>query len=293
MDFRVDARIVSVAKLVWCLLMTAAANPQQKAQAELDAWRAEKDGEMRASDSPLGRRLPIVLAPGSSRLGSGPENALRFESPGVPEQALEFRQEGNRTTAVALVPAVALNGELLTASAVLVPGNRLEVGPLRLVYLGGSMLSVQDAAKPELLAYKGLHYLPTDWRYRVEASFEPAESNRTLRLETTTGGERDLPFRGVLRFQVHGKPYSLEAFALGERPSDYFVIFRDASNGKKSYGAGRFLWVKGAVDGRTIVDFNQAWNPLCAYSDGFNCPLAPPENRLPIEISVGEAKYHD
>jgi uncharacterized protein len=134
--------------------------------------------------------------------------------------------------------------------------------------------------------------LPIDWRYRVEATFEPAESNKSLRLETTGGGERDLPLKGVLHFELLGKSYTLEGFTLGDRPNDLFVIFRDASNGKKSYGAGRFLWVKGAVDGHTTVDFNQAWNPLCAYSDGFNCPLAPPENRLPIEVPVGEASYH-
>jgi len=140
-------------------------------------------------------------------------------------------------------------------------------------------------------AYQGLHYLPTNWEYRVPARFEPAEAGRTLRLETTTGGLRDLPFRGVLHFEIQGRKLTLDAFALNERPNDYFVIFKDQTNGHQTYGAGRFLWVGGAVDGRTIVDFNQAWSPLCAYSDAFNCPIAPPENRLPIAIPVGEATY--
>jgi uncharacterized protein (DUF1684 family) len=96
----------------------------------------------------------------------------------------------------------------------------------------------------------------------------------------------------VLHFQLSGKPYTLEGFLLSDRPDDLFVIFRDRTNGTKTYGAGRFLWVKGPVDGRTVMDFNQAWNPLCAYSDGFNCPLAPPENKLPIEVPVGEGPYH-
>jgi uncharacterized protein (DUF1684 family) len=78
---------------------------------------------------------------------------------------------------------------------------------------------------------------------------------------------------------------------LGEHPNDYFVVFKDSTNGKESYGSGRFVWVPGAVDGKTVIDFNLAWNPLCAYSHVFNCPLAPPENRLPIRIPVGEATY--
>jgi uncharacterized protein (DUF1684 family) len=142
-----------------------------------------------------------------------------------------------------------------------------------------------------LAAYRGLHYLPTDWSYRVAARFEPVDAARTLRLETTAGSTRDLPLRGVLRFELKGKQLSLDAFALGERPSDYFVIFKDLTNGQKTYGAGRFLWVPGAVDGKTTLDFNQAWNPLCAYSNSFNCPIAPPENRLPIAIPVGEGNY--
>jgi uncharacterized protein (DUF1684 family) len=140
-------------------------------------------------------------------------------------------------------------------------------------------------------AYRGLHYLPTDWGYRVPARFDPADAERTLQLETSTGGVRILPLRGVLRFELKGHQLSLDAFALGERPNDYFVIFKDLTNGHQSYGAGRFLWVAGAVDGKTFLDFNQAWNPLCAYSNAFNCPLAPPENRLPIAIPVGEGNY--
>jgi uncharacterized protein len=276
------------------LLMTVSskAPAPTQAQAELDAWRAEKDAEMRAADSPLGRRLPIVLRPGAIQLGSAPDDGLRFTSAGVPAHALELTQEGNRVRVTPLLPIVALNGAPMTSPALLAPGNRIEVGPLLLGYQGGNMLSVQDAGKQEVLDYKGLHYLAVDWRYRVEADFTPADSDKTLRLETTAGGERDLPFKGVLKFQLGGKPYALEAFGLGDRPNDYFVIFRDGTNGKKSYGAGRFLWVKGAVGGRTTLDFNQAWNPLCAYSDGFNCPLAPPENRLPVEVPVGEASYH-
>jgi uncharacterized protein (DUF1684 family) len=191
--------------LTWVTLMVLASSGSTKQWAqELDAWRAEKDAEMRGPHSPLGRDGPAAVA-----------------------------------------------------------------------------------------AYQGLHYLPTSWDYRVPARFEPADAGRTLQLETTTGGVRILPLRGVLHFEIKGHKLSLDAFALSERPNDYFVIFKDATNGHQSYGAGRFLWVPGAVDGKTVLDFNQAWNPLCAYSNAFNCPIAPPENRLAIAIPVGEATYHE
>jgi len=94
-----------------------------------------------------------------------------------------------------------------------------------------------------------------------------------------------------LQLNLPQRAFTLEGFQLGDRPNDLFVVFKDATSGDTTYGAGRFLWVKGTTDGKTVVDFNQAWNPLCAYSDGYNCPLAPPENRLSIPIPVGEAPY--
>lgn len=140
-------------------------------------------------------------------------------------------------------------------------------------------------------AFDGLRYLPIDPRFRVPAIFEANATGKTLSLETSKGGLRTLPFLGVLHFELAGRRLSLEAFFLGDRPHDLFVIFKDSTNGKETYGAGRFLWVKGPVDGKTVVDFNLAWNPLCAYASRFNCPLAPPENRLPVAIPVGEAPY--
>ncbi len=263
----------------------------RESRAEIEAWRALKDTEMRAADSPLGRHSPIFLRTGANRLGSALDDSLRFDSIGVPAHALELLLDGNRVQLTPLLPLIALNGQPANPT-VLKPGDRIEVGPLMLRYEGGNGFSVQDAGRPELLAFRGLHYLPIDGRYRVSATFEAAASGKTLQLDTTAGTGRELPLKGVLHFDLLGKPYALEAFTLGDRPDDLFVIFRDATNGKKTYGAGRFLWVKGPVGGRTTIDFNLAWNPLCAYSDGFNCPLAPPENRLPIEVPVGEAPYH-
>jgi uncharacterized protein (DUF1684 family) len=75
---------------------------------------------------------------------------------------------------------------------------------------------------------------------------------------------------------------------------DYlFLPFKDRSNGVSTYGGGRYLNVskKDVDDGATIVDFNKAYNPWCAFSDGFNCPIPPIENHLPVSITAGEKKY--
>ncbi len=275
--------------------MTTSAIPSQMKQ-ELDAWRAKKDRELRAPDSPLAFAGRFKLKPGHNVLGSAPDDGIRLVGPGLPEHSLDLVVQGTEVRLKALLPIVALNDQPVDLAAqasqsALRENDAVDVGPFRLVYQGDLAFVVFDRASSKALSYHGLNYLPVDVHYRVPATFEPATAGKTLILETTQNDKRELPFKGVLHFAFKGQALTLDAFQLGDS-ADLFVIFRDATSGNETYGAGRFLWVKTPVKGKTIIDFNQAWNPLCAYSDSYNCPLAPPENRLTIRIPVGEAPYH-
>jgi uncharacterized protein (DUF1684 family) len=273
--------------------MTISRAPSPEAVAKLSSWRAAQDDRMRESCSPLARAHPRSLSPGHNRLGSGAQDNLHFESPGLPEAAADFVWEGGMVRLEPLLPISLVDGNP-AVSGPLRPGSKVSIGPLTLTFIGNPQaptLAVCDASQPAMVQYQGLHYLPTDWTYRVPATFTPAEAGRTLTVDTSTGGQKTMPLKGTLHFELHGQKLSLDGFMLGEHPNDYFVVFKDSTNGKESYGSGRFVWVPGAVDGKTVIDFNLAWNPLCAYSHVFNCPLAPPENRLPVRIPVGEATY--
>jgi len=258
---------------------------------ELDAWRAKKDSELRAPDSPLAFSGRFKLKPGHNSLGSAPDDGLRLVGPGLPEHALDLVAQGTGVELKTLLPIVAVN-DIPVDQASLHDNDAIDVGPFRLVYQGDLAFIVYDRLRPQAMSYHGLNYLPVDVRYRVKATFEAATTGKTLTLETTQNDKRELPFKGVLHFTLKGQALTLDGFQLRERPDDLVVIFRDATSGNETYGAGRYLWVKAPVNGKTIVDFNQAWNPLCAYSDAYNCPLAPAENRLTIPIPVGEAPYH-
>ncbi len=97
---------------------------------------------------------------------------------------------------------------------------------------------------------------------------------------------------GKLSFTVKGQVYTLDA--LDEGGPDLFVIFGDKTNVNETYPSGRFLYVKRPdADGKTVIDFNKAYNPPCAFTDFATCPLPPPQNRLPIAIEAGEKKYGD
>ena len=70
-------------------------------------------------------------------------------------------------------------------------------------------------------------------------------------------------------------------------------MFKDTTSGNTSYGPGRFLDPDPPKDGVIILDFNQAYNPPCAFTAFATCPLPPKQNVLPIAVTAGEKKYSE
>jgi uncharacterized protein (DUF1684 family) len=93
---------------------------------------------------------------------------------------------------------------------------------------------------------------------------------------------------GYVSFTVGGQEIHLEALLESPNAKELFFMFRDATSGKTTYGAGRYLYTELPKDGRVIVDFNRAMNPPCAFTDFATCPLPPAANRLSIAVTAGE-----
>jgi len=72
-----------------------------------------------------------------------------------------------------------------------------------------------------------------------------------------------------------------------------FIPFKDATSGKETYGAARYLEIEETEVGIFLVDFNKAYNPYCAYSEAYSCPFPPRENWLEVAIKAGEKKFKD
>jgi uncharacterized protein (DUF1684 family) len=151
----------------------------------------------------------------------------------------------------------------------------------------------------ERSAFPGLRWFPPDPAYRVPADLTPGDG---AAVEIDTGGEDGVVrYRraGVLRFRLERDECALTVLALVGYGSGLFVPFRDATSGSETYGGGRYLvdTVKGTDGGclevtpgstRVTIDFNYAYHPSCVYSPRWACPLAPPENRLPVPVRAGE-----
>jgi uncharacterized protein (DUF1684 family) len=161
----------------------------------------------------------------------------------------------------------------------------------------------QSPIEPEERAsFTGLHYFPHDPVFRVQARIQTADGSELL---IDTGGEDGaVRYRraGELVFRLAGQPCKLTVLSLVQYAGGLFVPFKDTTAVHQTYGAGRYLFDTAKdTDGLVletrngsrdvVIDFNYAYNASCAYSPRWACPLAPPENFLPIPVTAGELNY--
>jgi len=144
-------------------------------------------------------------------------------------------------------------------------------------------------------SFKGLSYYPIDPSYRFELDLHEHDERRTVRLDATHGGDRVVLRRGEFRFTIGDQECTLQVFQIDPVVNRLFVPFRDATSGVETYEKGRYLDLEPVThrtpEGKWILDFNEAYNPWCEYSDEYVCPFAPPENRLDVPVRAGEKRY--
>ncbi len=146
---------------------------------------------------------------------------------------------------------------------------------------------------------KYLNYYPVDEKYKVNAKVEILFNEPTFRMPTYDGTSNEYKRYAVLKFNMDGQPYELTAYqsaALFKNPAyqnHLFVPFLDATNGDDTYAGGRYMDLSSAdiKGGNILIDFNLAYNPYCAYSNGYRCPVPPQENFLNLAILAGEKAY--
>lgn len=144
--------------------------------------------------------------------------------------------------------------------------------------------------------FAGLKYFAPDITYRVVADLEPIQNKKILMLATNDGLQKQYREYAHASFRLLGSAHRLlilEVLDMGPYKGTLFLAFADETSAHETYGAGRYLDVKKVPGAATVtLDFNRAYNPYCAYSDQFSCPLPPRENILKIAIPVGEKIYH-
>jgi hypothetical protein len=272
----------------------AAADPEA-ATRETAAWRQKHEADY--------RREWVTIAglhfiePGAHTAGSAPSSDVVLP-PSAPSSIGRFVLADDKVRfEPASGSAVTLRDQPVTSPIELADDGAPEVDELKtgeitmVIHRSGQRksLRVWDPNGPLATGFLGFRWFPIDLAYRVTGRFIADETPRSLPILNTFGDLDTFKTEGVVEFTLQGTPLRLRAFTT--RPKRLYFVFRDGSSGQETYEAARFLYSDLRDDGTTVLDFNQAYNPPCAFNPYTTCPIPLPENRLSVKILAGERAY--
>lgn len=264
---------------------------------EIETWRRQRATGLAKEDGWLSLVGLFWLQEGANGIGSGADNRVILPEGRAPERVGRLVRKGKEVR-VEVAPGVAVTSGGKPVTALVLQSDTgddptvLQLGTLSLFIIERGErvgVRVKDSASPVRAAFKGLDYFPVDPSWRLVARFEPYRPPKSVPIPNVLGSIDPTPSPGAVVFERGGKTYRLDA--LDEGDGRLSLIFADGTNGRETYGAGRFLTADTPRDGRVLVDFNKAYNPPCAFTAFATCPLPPRQNRLGLAVEAGEKKF--
>ncbi len=262
--------------------------------ATVQAWRDKHEVDYRRDwVSIAGLRM---LRPGPQAVGSAPGSGIVIA--GLPPRAGTVTLAGDE---VRFVPAPGVSvrrsdkeagSPIVLKQAGAAPGPDIVIGRVRLVaHVSGTRLAlrVRNPDGPLATGFLGFSWFAIDPAYRVVGRFIKDAEPRRMRVINTFNDEDEYATEGVIEFALAGQTLRLRPFTT--RPKRFYIVFRDGSSGAETYKVARFLYADLADDGTTVLDFNEAYNPPCAFNPYTTCPIPQRENVLPVKILAGEKAY--
>jgi uncharacterized protein len=196
---------------------------------------------------------------------------------------------------------VAVNGVPMTAADIKPatakrPADRVTLGYVSFfLMLSGDRVavSVRDQNSTLRETFTGLKWFPADAAFKLTARFEPYATPRTVKVPNIVGDFDPFAATGVVAFRLNGKTHELEVYDLGGGDEPLFIVFKNLTSGHETYPAARFVNAgRPNAKGETVIDFNRAYNPPCAYNPYTTCPLPTAQNRRNVRVEAGELDYH-
>jgi uncharacterized protein len=295
---------MGIAKVVICaatvfLTLFASIVPAEHGDAayqqSVAKWRADYESQLKSDDGWLTVSGLFWLHEGENRFGSDPLNDIVIKAPSIPADAGDFTLQNGKTVAhLKSGVKMTMNGKPVE-SAEFKPDSqtdRLRIGDLTLyVHASGERYAIRLKDKNSSIRknFTGLHWFPIDDSYRVTARYVPYDKPKPVVIQNILGDSGTDSLSGYVTFSLRGQEYRLEAEQ--DEKGELSFVFRDLTSGKETYPAARFLDTEAPHNGSVVLDFNEAYNPPCAYNPYTTCPLPPPGNRLRTEIRAGEQMY--
>lgn len=270
-----------------------------KVAAEIEKERTENKEWLRKDPTSYLAAVNRIDFNGKETLtvGRADDNDLRLPDPEIEPHHLRITVTGDRFRIEGIDSNARFKIKGQTTRDASVDPSHIQVGryTLRLSHQRFPALIVFDPQSPRFKEYKGLAYFPIDLSYRYELSLHRYGKPEKITIMSTRRNARSADRVGWVEFLVGDTPCRLEVTRLLEPGSDQDnleIFFRDGTSGHETYGLGRYVDLKKLGNGKYLLDFNEAYNPACAFSEYYNCPVPPKENTLAVKIRAGEMDPH-
>lgn len=290
-------RQFSLMASLFCVASAAvAADPAADYATTIQQQRSEREAGLRKPGGWLSLIGLEWLSEGRNTIGSARDNDIVLLK-GPARLGTITLKEGKASIALDPAAGATVDGKPVAEAALAADADGkpsiVAAGPVSLFVIKRNEkigLRIKDAEAESLQHFLGLDYFAIDPSWRIKARWVAFESPRPLEIPDVVGTIYKLKVPGKAVFERDGETYEL--LPMNEDLKDgLFFVFADRTSGRITYGGGRFLDTEAPKDGELVLDFNQAYNPPCAFTPYATCPLAPPENRLKLAVEAGERKY--
>jgi hypothetical protein len=285
-------RMFIISLLSVCLITSVIAQDYKQ---EIDTWHQKRVTSLLSPNGWFNLEGLFWLKPGKNTFGSLAANDIVYANQSFPKLAGYFEWENGKVNWITETGIqVTINDTAIERSLIFEEGRKiplLSLGNFRWNIIkrddkiGVRFRNLQAAAVKN---FKEIKRFPVKAQWQITAHLEAAPKASVL-ITNVLGQTKPEDSPGKLVFTINGQTYQLDPILEGDQ---LFILFGDATSGKETYPSGRFLYAKlPDAYGNTVLDFNKAINPPCAFSIFATCPLPPKQNILPIAISAGEKDY--
>jgi uncharacterized protein (DUF1684 family) len=263
-------------------------------QKEIDDWHTKRINNLKADNGWLNLVGLYWLDDGKNSFGSSKQNKTVFPQGTIEDVAGYFVRSGNTVKLISNENShIKINNQPVKEAVIFNDTIQTPVvssGDLRWTIIKrGDKIGVRlrNLKSASVTNFKGVPRFAIDSSWKIAAILQPA-GNGNIAITNILGQTSAQKSPGNLFFTYNGKKYSLDALEEGD---ELFIIFADSTSGSTTYPSGRFLSAKKPdAEGNTVIDFNKAYNPPCAFTEYATCPLPPKQNDLPFVVTAGE-KY--
>lgn len=267
---------------------------------EIEEWKIKRVNYLKSENGWLNLTGLFWLEEGKNSFGAAGTNNIVFPKGSIPANAGHFNLSNQVVTInTAEGVTVKVNNQIAKPDEIVFSKEMAKPAPMSYGSMHWTIIKredkigirLRDYSSPLVKSFKGTDRFPTDSNWRFDAILQAPTIPSTIPISNVLGQTIQMKFLGKLVFTINGQTVSLDVV---EEGVEYFVIFGDLTNKKETYGAGRFLYVpKPTADGKTVVDFNKAYNPPCAFTPYATCPFPPKQNMLNLAITAGEKTYSE